>query len=196
MTPTMLMILIPIVVGIAFLFIMAFRVRREATTVAETGGIPLELPLPPGAERLLVAVDGSPTSDATISEVAGRSWPGGSQIEVVTVIHSPVPVFPTPAFSMAAIHAEQEHEQARLAPALLESAVGRIQSAAPWVVVSSKVLEGDPADAIVGEAQRLHADKIFVGSHEHGPVWHGLMGSVSQKILANAPCSVHVVRAA
>ena len=197
MTPTMLMILIPVIIGVGFLLIMAFNGPREAPKLEEDGYSPPDQPaLPSGAHRLLVAVDGSPTSAATLDEVAARPWPSGSEIEVVTVIHSPVPVFPDPAFSMAAIHAEQERRQAHDAPALLEAAVGRLQSASPGVSVSSKVLEGDPAEAIVGEAQRLHADEIFLGSHGHGPIWRGLMGSVAERVVAHAPCSVQVVRAA
>lgn len=194
MTPTMLMILIPVAVGLTFLLIMAFHVARGAPSLEASG---LDYPAPRhGTPRLLVAVDGSPTSDATIAEVAGRQWPAGSEIEVVTVIHSVVPVFPDPAFSMAAVHAEQEQRQAHDAPALLEAAVGRLQAASPGVTVSSKVLEGDPAEEIIGEAQRLHADEIFVGSHGHGRLWHGVMGSVAEKIVAHAPCSVQIVRAA
>jgi len=197
MTPTMLMILIPVVIGLSFLFIEAFHPPREAQNPAEPGSSPLDHPASrPGTQRLLVAVDGSATSAAILGEVAARPWPSGSEIEVVTVIHSLVPVFPDPAFSMAAIHAEQERRQAHDAPALLEAAVGRLQSASPGVSVSSKVLEGDPAEAIVDEAQRLHADEIFLGSHGHGPIWRGLMGSVAQRVVAHAPCSVQVVRAA
>jgi nucleotide-binding universal stress UspA family protein len=191
------MILIPMVIGLTFLFIMAFHPPREAPKREEPGVSPLDHPASrSGMQRLLVAVDGSPNSAATIAEVAARSWPPGSEIEVVTVIHSPVPVFPDPAFSMVAVHAEQERRQAHDAPALLEAAVGRLQSSSPGVTVGSKVLEGDAADAIVDEADRLHADEIFVGSHEHGLLWRGLMGSVSQKVLAQAHCSVQIVRAA
>lgn len=196
MTPTMLMILIPVTVGLGFLLIMAFHAPRTVQNLEESGDPIDQTASPSGAQRLLVAVDGSPTSAATLAKVAERSWPAGSEIEVVTVIHSPVPVFPDPAFSMAAVHAEQERQQAENAPALLEAAVGQLQLAAPGVTVSSKVLEGDPAEAIVGEAQRLHADEIFVGSHGHGPLWRGLLGSVSQKVVAQAPCSVQIVRAA
>lgn len=197
MTPTLLMILIPVAVGLTFLLIMAFHAPREAPRL-EAPGIspPSDQAQGSGTQRLLVAVDGSPTSDATVAEVAGRSWPAGSEIEVVTVIHSVVPVFPDPAFSMAAVHAEQEQRQTHDAPALLEAAVGRLQSASPGVTVSSKVLEGDPVEEIIGEAQRLHADEIFLGSHGHGPLWRGVMGSVAEKIVAHAPCSVQIVRAA
>jgi nucleotide-binding universal stress UspA family protein len=197
MTPTLLMILIPVAVGLSFLLIMAFHAPREAPRL-EAPGIspPGEAASRSGTQRLLVAVDGSPSSAATIAKVAGRPWPAGSEIEVVTVIHSVVPVFPDPAFSMAAVHAEQERQQVHDAPALLEAAVGRLQSASPGVTVSSKVLEGDPAEEIIGEAQRLNADEIFLGSHGHGPLWRGVMGSVAEKIVAHAPCSVQIVRAA
>ena len=197
MTPTMLMIFIPIVIGLSFLLFMAFHAPRAVPRLEAPGVGPPDHPASrSGTQRLLVAVDGSPNSAATLAEVAGRPWPAGSEIEVVTVIHSVVPVFPDPAFSMAAVHAEQERQQVHDAPALLEAAVGRLQSASPGVTVSSKVLEGDPAEEIIGEAQRLHADEIFLGSHGHGPLWRGVMGSVAEKIVAHAPCSVQIVRAA
>ena len=195
MTPTTLMIVIPLTALIVFLATAAFRHVRS---VPEAQELPTpeaqDAPAPSGAPRLLVAVDGSPGSASTIAEVAARPWPGGSEIEIVTVIHSQLPFFPDPAFSLAAAHMEEERRQEHAAPALLEDAAGRIRAAAPGVTVSSRVLEGDPAEAIVEEAERLRANEIFVGHHGHGAIRRGLLGSVSQKVAHHAHCSVHIVR--
>ena len=195
MTLTILMIVTPLVVLLAFLASMSFRAARPAQAAQERSGPDVhDTPAASGAPRLLVAVDGSPGSLSTIAEVAARPWPSGSEIEIVTVIHSQLPFFPDPAFSMAAAHMEEERRQEHAAPALLEDAAGRIRAAAPGVTVSSKVLEGDPAEAIVEEAERLRANEIFLGHHGHGPIRRGLLGSVSQKVAHQAHCSVHIVR--
>jgi nucleotide-binding universal stress UspA family protein len=62
------------------------------------------------------------------------------------------------------------------------------------VSVTSKVLEGSAADAILDEAERWRADLIVVGSHGYGPVTRRLLGSVSQAVALRAPCSLEVVR--
>jgi len=142
-----------------------------------------------------VALDGSTSSSKTVAEVCSRPWPRGSEIEVVTVIHSPVPFLPDPAFSLVAAHVEDEKRQTEEAPAMLKAAVDRLRAASSGVSVTSKILQGDPARAIVDEAERVGADEIFVGSHGHGPIRRGAMGSVSQQVAIHAPCSVHIVRA-
>ncbi len=192
MTLTTLMIVTPLAALIAFLASMAFKSLYPAHEEMEGAG--------PGtksvaaAPRLLVAVDGSAASLPTLAEVAARPWPPGSEIEIVTVIHSQLPFFPDPAFSLAAAHMEEEKRQQRAAPALLEDAVSRLRAEAPGVAVSSKVLEGDPAEAIVEEAERLRANEIFVGHHGHSALRRGLLGSVSRRVAHHAHCSVHIVR--
>lgn len=54
-------------------------------------------------------------------------------------------------------------------------------------------LSGDPADAIVETARKRGADMIVVGHRGIGPVREMLLGSVSQKILHQAPCNVLTV---
>ena len=44
--------------------------------------------------KILLAIDGSPCSDAAVEEVARRPWPQGSSVKVLTALDPPVP--PTP----------------------------------------------------------------------------------------------------
>jgi hypothetical protein len=44
--------------------------------------------------RILLAIDGSPCSDAAVEEVARRPWPEGSMVKVLTALETPMP--PTP----------------------------------------------------------------------------------------------------
>jgi len=194
MTLTILMIVTPLVALIALLATMAFRsIYPAQDAMGRSGPGFKDARQPSAAPRLLVAVDGSPASLSTLAEVAARPWPIGSEIEIVTVIHSQLPFFPDPAFSLAAAHMEEERRQEHAAPALLEDAVSRIRATTPGAIVSSRVLEGDPAEAIVEEAERLRANEIFVGHHGHGALRRGLLGSVSQEVAHHAHCSVHIV---
>jgi nucleotide-binding universal stress UspA family protein len=64
----------------------------------------------------------------------------------------------------------------------------------PGLTVTSAVLEGNPPEAILDEAERWGADLVVVGSHGYGPVKRRLLGSVSQAVALHAACSVEIVR--
>jgi hypothetical protein len=40
--------------------------------------------------RIIVAVDGSPCSDAAVAEVGKRPWPTGSEFKVVSAFQIPI----------------------------------------------------------------------------------------------------------
>jgi nucleotide-binding universal stress UspA family protein len=54
-------------------------------------------------------------------------------------------------------------------------------------------MNGPAAKEIIDKAERWRADLIVVGSHGYG-FWGRLLGSVSNYVVHNAPCSVLVVR--
>ena len=55
------------------------------------------------------------------------------------------------------------------------------------------LVQGATVDTVLAEAQRIRATLIIVGSHGHGALYRALLGSVSQGIIAKAPCPVLVV---
>jgi nucleotide-binding universal stress UspA family protein len=67
-------------------------------------------------------------------------------------------------------------------------------AAVEGVLVTGSVLEGNPEDAILEEAERWQTDLIVVGSHGYGPIKRRVLGSTSQAIARNAHCSVEIVR--
>ena len=144
--------------------------------------------------RVLLAVDGSPHSQLAVTEVAERSWPDDTVIEVLTVIHAAAPLAIDPAFVIAAAHVDQTAEQRRQSSGVVESAVDEIRVKAPGLTVTTKVVEGNPKDAILEEAREWGADLIVVGSHGYGRLKRMVLGSVAGAVVANAPCSVHVAR--
>jgi nucleotide-binding universal stress UspA family protein len=60
------------------------------------------------------------------------------------------------------------------------------------VQAETKVANGDPADEIVQEARAGDYDAIIVGTRELGPIVGRLLGSVSRKVVHDAPCAVIV----
>jgi nucleotide-binding universal stress UspA family protein len=60
----------------------------------------------------------------------------------------------------------------------------------------SEVLHGPAASAIVQEAERLGAELVVVGSHGSTGLARLLLGSVAERIVRTASCSVLVVRMA
>jgi nucleotide-binding universal stress UspA family protein len=145
--------------------------------------------------KVLLAIDGSPHSHAALVEFATRPWPDRTEVQILTVVHSSIPLFFDPAFVAAAAHMEQTLDRRRDAPALVEAAADLIRDANPSISVATKIIEGIPEEAIVEEAQSWGADLIVLGSHGYGRVRRVVLGSVAGSVVAQAPCSVQVVRA-
>jgi nucleotide-binding universal stress UspA family protein len=145
--------------------------------------------------KVLLALDGSPHSHAALVEFATRPWPSGTEVQVLTVVHSSIPLLLDPAFLMAAAHMEQTLDRRRDAPALVEAAAKIIHDANRDIGVTTKIIEGTPKDVIVEEAQSWGADLIVLGSHGYGRMRRMVLGSVAAAVVAKAPCSVQVVRA-
>ncbi|CAO3595273.1 unnamed protein product [Absidia cylindrospora] len=59
---------------------------------------------------------------------------------------------------------------------------------------TTNILHGDAGDALVGEAETLKADIVFVGCNGRGFFKRQLLGSVSEHLTRNLKCSVMVVK--
>jgi nucleotide-binding universal stress UspA family protein len=75
-----------------------------------------------------------------------------------------------------------------------DSATGKAQSELPLGDAEVRVLRGDPGAAICQLATELSARAIVVGSRGRWGLKRALLGSVSDHVVRNAPCSVVVTR--
>lgn len=67
--------------------------------------------------------------------------------------------------------------------------------ACPGVPIGPLLVEsGDPREVILGEAEKLHAELIIMGTHGRRGVSRVLLGSVAESVVRTAHCSVLVVR--
>ena len=136
--------------------------------------------------KILVATDGSPCAEAAVQAVASRPWPAGSQVRVLAAGYLGFPTEDGETWKL--------DEAKRAAEKVAEESARRIREQSSALAVDVKVIGEEPKRAILGEAERWGADLIMVGSHGHGAVMRLLLGSVSQAIAQNAPCSVEIVR--
>ncbi len=75
---------------------------------------------------------------------------------------------------------------------LLESA--ELKAVTTWAQVRAKLLRGRPAEAIAQSAKRERADLLVMGSRGVTEFQPMLLGSVSRKVLLQAPCPVLLVK--
>lgn len=85
-----------------------------------------------------------------------------------------------------------EKEMVREGDTILEKAREALRSTR--ISVSTVVSEGNPADEILGEADRGQYDLIVVGASGSRDLKHSMLGSVSAKVARNASASVLIVR--
>lgn len=140
-------------------------------------------------EKLLVGTDLSRHSDYALTIAAELAHEFEATLELVHAIHVPVPfvtpyetVIPETVIEAAFDGAEQDLR--RLARELARD-----------LEVQTAVLAEPPHSALCDAAERDKADLIIVGSHGHSGLKHIMLGSVAERVLRNAPCSVLTVRA-
>jgi nucleotide-binding universal stress UspA family protein len=142
--------------------------------------------------KILIAVDGSESSDVAVEGVAKRPWPTDSVVRIISVAET----LPLEALSLPPRYRKEIERAARhRAETIVERAMARLRgSDARILPISSTVVIDSPKDAIVEEAERWGADLIVVGSHGYRGPERALLGSVSQAVATQAKCSVEIAR--
>ncbi|PJI94016.1 universal stress protein [Luteimicrobium subarcticum] len=137
--------------------------------------------------RIIVGVDGSPTSELALRHAADQAqlW----DCELVAV--SGVPIA-SGAGVLAWLPSTVDHEQVLDDVAgALDRIVGRLESERPGLQARRIVLDGTGAELLVEFSQA--ADLVVVGSRGRGGFSGMLLGSTSQAVLHHAQCPVMVV---
>jgi nucleotide-binding universal stress UspA family protein len=163
---------------------------------------PGQQPAADGTYRVLVACDGSEADQDIIAALAGFSWPSQTMGQLITVVESmyagQVPTWlehkarsaeaEEIARAFEAEFAADKRAAAEKLRVLCQKLPAAFQSCAPIVA------EGNPAEQILKHAEAQKCHLIVVGARGLGAVARFFLGSVSLKVLAEAPCSVLLVR--
>src|SRR3712207_2372828 len=156
-----------------------------------------------GRMKILIGYDGSDCADLALEDVRRAGLPEAAEVFVLSVadVFLPPPlregedVFPlyVPAgVKRAHERAARAVEDAR---SLAEGAAQCLRDAFPGWDVCSEAAADSPAWALVKKSYEWKPDLVVVGAHGHTVLGGRLiLGSVSQRVLYEARCSVRVAR--
>lgn len=149
--------------------------------------------------KILIAYDGSPCADAALVDFQRAGLPDDAEVIVLSV--ADVCLWPTSNQDVAipeTANVKKAHQLAlnavKEAQALAVEACQRIRSSFPGWTVNAEACGESPAWAILGRADEWKSDLIVVGSQGRSAVGRLILGSVSQKVVTEANCSVRVAR--
>jgi len=155
--------------------------------------------------RILIAYDGSPCSDAALDDLerAGLPVKGDALIISVAEVWLPPPNIETEAGrdetdEFIDQRLETHRQKGELLVAEAEAKVltcrERLLKTLPQWNIETLATYGSPAWEILSAADQHRADLIVVGSQGLSAFSRFVLGSVSQKVLTEAGCSVRVSR--
>lgn len=116
-----------------------------------------------------------------------------ARLTVLHVVPPPVPIGGTGVFSTPVDVVPPPPQE------LLEEALQRVATRAGAGTsetaphIAHRVIEGEPAVAIVDEAVSSSTDLIVLGTHGRGGFERFMIGSIAEKVLRKAPCPVLTV---
>jgi nucleotide-binding universal stress UspA family protein len=147
--------------------------------------------------RILLAVDGSVSSDRATQLVASFPLPPDSVVRVVSAQQPHSDVLSVSWASIGsgrggtAVETEDQVDARHHREAIerAEIALNR-----PGLKVEGFLLRGRSGSAIVDEATSFHADLVVLGSRGHGAIATMVLGSTASEVVDHAPCPVLVAR--
>jgi nucleotide-binding universal stress UspA family protein len=139
---------------------------------------------------IVVAVDGSPASNAATCWAARDAAMRNIPLTVVSVVTTPMATYPPVPYpeSLGVWLEDKGRKAAAHAVKIAEDAMPSDRK----VAVESEIVFSTPAEALVKMSDE--AEMIVVGSSGKGALVRGVLGSVSSSVVRHANCPVAVIR--
>ena len=160
--------------------------------------------------KILVAYDGSSSSDNALDDLQKAGLPEEDvEVLIVSVAEVWMPKIPNPDLNGVGFQEEDypnfinELSNKRLkvakstvyeAETLSRHARERIHAKFPKWKATNESTDGSPGLEILMYADKFNPDLIVLGSQGRNSIGRVLMGSISQKVLTEAKCSVRIAR--
>ena len=152
--------------------------------------------------KIQIAYDGSECSDLTLEDLKQAGLPSQAEACVVSLADVFLPsndvIDNAALYVPEAVERAREHAQQMLAEAenLAKRASERVKSMFPGWQVTQEALADSPAWALLRIADQWKPDLIVMGARGHSVLGGRLiLGSISQRVLYEAHCSVRIARA-
>jgi nucleotide-binding universal stress UspA family protein len=144
--------------------------------------------------RILLATDGSATSRKAAAALAKLHLQGGDTVHIVSVADSGLGIGSDLYGGYLPNLPDTEKTAAAACSQIVEEAIRMVQAVGE-VNVTGEVLHGAAEARIVEAASSISADLVIVGSQGSNTFERLVLGSVSDRVVHHAHCSVLVVRA-
>jgi len=142
---------------------------------------------PEAGRRIVVGVDGSAPSKAALAWAVRQARLTGAPVEAIIAWEYPA----TYGYTMPAAP-EINYDYEKIAAEVVESTIAGVCGQGEPVKISSRVVEGNAAQALLDAS--AGAGLLVVGSRGHGGFVEALLGSVGQHCVHHATCPVVVIR--
>lgn len=139
--------------------------------------------------RIVVGVDGSPSSVAALRWAITEAEVTGDAVEAIIAWQHPIGAA---GYGWAPVLVDDGIDMQAIAEKTLTEAIDQAARPGSTVTVERRVAEGYAASVLVDAS--AHADLLVVGSRGHGTFTEALIGSVSQNCAHHAKCPVVIVR--
>jgi len=152
--------------------------------------------------NILIAYDGSDCATSALDNLRRAGLAPEARAIVISVadVWLPPPEMDSKEGASALRPAAVERAYVQAAQALAaarefsENGAARLRQMFPHWEVLAEAVADSPAWAMIKRATEWPADLAVVGSHGHSSISRLMLGSVSQKVVVEAPCSVRVGR--
>jgi nucleotide-binding universal stress UspA family protein len=150
--------------------------------------------------KILIGHDGSECSESILKQLPFSGLPLHAEVHVISTAEVPIPIVVGAESYAFAVTPEQWSEYEEVTKAELSKARStaeevkhRILERFPEWNVTPMAMEGSASTQILLHADTWKPDPIIVGSHGKGMIRKLFLGSVSNRILHEAACSVRIV---
>jgi nucleotide-binding universal stress UspA family protein len=143
--------------------------------------------------KILIGYDGSPSANMALNDLTRAGLPRKVEAMVISVSEEWIPA-PASIGGVPTSFRADEFDKLQAVTDLAKSAKTVIETLFPDWQVQPEAVVGSPANIILWKADEWKPDLIIVGSHGHTALGRFFFGSVSQKLLHAANCSVRIAR--
>jgi len=156
--------------------------------------------------RILIGYDGSACAESALDDLKLAGLPEHAEVQILSVAERWLPPPPPPGYEIIEeakhvnVPADLLHvytkdcKESKALLGIAQQACERVQTKFPGWKVTAHSRCGSPSSELLYQAQQWKPDLIVVGSQGRTALGRFVLGSVSQRVLSEAPCSVRVAR--
>jgi len=156
--------------------------------------------------KFLIGYDGSECAEAALHDLSRAGLPENAEAQILAIAEVWLPPPPPSSYDIleearqVKVPADlkrvysKDSKATKEALSLAQRALERVKASFPGWIVTADAACGSPAWELVFKADQWKPDLIVVGSHGRTALGRFVLGSVSQRVLTEARCSVRVAR--